>query len=488
MYSAGSGPVTPAEVTLLIAIGVLTVLALTAATGYFVAQEFAYVAVDRGRLQQLADQGDSAAERALRVTSQLSFALSGAQLGITVTALLVGYVSEPLIGEGLADLLGFTGLSQAARLSLSLTVVLIFSTVVQMVLGELAPKNFAIARTVPLARALSRSTLVYLKIAGPIVRVFDAASNNLLRWVGIEPVKELPHGATPKDLRRIIDDSRAGGKIGESLSVLLDRGLSFRGLVAEQVMTPRVLVTTIGAHEPVSRVAELLETGRSRFPVTGRDVDDVLGVVGIAELLAVPAEVRSTTKVGSIAPAPVRFPTSLPLPAVLEGLRAEHRQLAVVVDEHGGFAGVISFEDVAEEVVGDILDEDDAPEPSVVERPDGSWEVPGRMRIDELEQATGVALADGDDYDTVSGLVLDQLGRTALPGDVMSVPTVERPHGEDIVTRTARLEVLTVHRRVPSAVLVRVEQDGREHPTGRSSEDGHDLPGSADADRRGEPQ
>jgi CBS domain containing-hemolysin-like protein len=300
--------------------------------------------------------------------------------------------------------------------------VLVFSTVVQMVLGELAPKNFAIARTVPLARALSRSTLVYLMIAGPIVRVFDSLSNQLLRWVGIEPVKELQHGATPEDLHRIIGHSRAEGLIGENLSVLLDRGLSFHELVAEQAMTPRVLVITIGADEPVSRVAELLETGRSRFPVIGRDLDDIVGVVGIADMLAVPAGTRSTTRVGSIAPAPVRLPASLPLPAVLERLRAEHRQLAVVVDEYGGFAGVISFEDVAEEVVGDILDEDDETEPLVVQRPDGSWEVPGRTRIDELERATGVELAEDNDYDTVSGLVMDQLGRIARPGDAVSVP------------------------------------------------------------------
>ena len=470
----------------MIAIGVFTVLALTAATGYFVAQEFAYVAVDRGRLQQLADQGDAAAQRALRVTSQLSFALSGAQFGITVTALLVGYVSEPLIGEGLADLLGFTGLSQAARLSLSLVAVLAFSTVVQMVLGELAPKNLAIARTVPLARALSRSTLIYLLIAGPIVRVFDAASNKLLRWVGIEPVKELPHGATPEDLHRIINDSRAGGLIGENLSVLLDRGLSFRELVADEVMTPRVLVTTIGADEPVSRVAELLETGRSRFPVTGRDVDDVVGVVGIAELLTVPADARSTTRVDSIAAAPVRLPASLPLPAVLERLRAENRQLAVVMDEYGGFAGVISFEDVAEEVVGDILDEDDEREPSVIRRSDGAWEVPGRMRIDELGQITGVELAEDDDYDTVSGLVMDQLGRTARPGDAISVPVIDGRSGQATMTGTARLEVLTVQRHVPCMVLVRVDQDHREQAAGRSPDDGHDPQRAADADRRGE--
>ena len=441
----------------MIALGVLLVLLLTAATGYFVAQEFAYVAVDRGRLQQLADEGDVAAARALRVTAQLSFALSGAQFGITVTALLVGYVSEPLVGEGLADLLGFTGLSAPARLSLSMAAVLVFSTVVQMVLGELAPKNLAIARTVPMARALSRSTLLYLRLAGPVVRMFDLASNRLLRLVGIEPVEELPHGAGAEELHRIIEDSRRGGLLDDELSRLLDRGLGFRELVAAQVMTPRVDVQTVRADDPVSRVVELLGCGSSRFPVTGRDVDDVVGVIGIPDLLTVPPAARDTTPVAAVAQPPLRLPATLPLPVVLDRLRAERRQLAVVVDEYGGFAGVVSFEDVAEEVVGDSLDEDDPTEPVLVATAFDAWTVPSRLRLYEVEELTGVPLPAGEDYDTVSGLLLDRLGRTAHPGDCLDLPLVPA-HGdlEPESTRTARFEVLTVHRHVPAEVSLQL--------------------------------
>ncbi|MGC1207914.1 MAG: CNNM domain-containing protein, partial [Ornithinimicrobium sp.] len=223
---------------MLILSGLLVILVLTIATGYFVAQEFAYVSVDRGKLQKLADQGDAAAERALKVTSRLSFTLSGAQFGSTLTALLVGYAGEPLLGRGMADRLGFVGLSDAATLTLSLAITLIFSTAVQMVLGELGPKNWAIARSVPLARALSRTTLLYLMIAGPIISVFDKASNALLRSVGIEPVEELPQGATPEDLQRIISDSAMGGLLDDDLTKLLGRGLAFRGHAAEEVMTP----------------------------------------------------------------------------------------------------------------------------------------------------------------------------------------------------------------------------------------------------------
>ena len=165
--------------------------------------------------------------RALRVTSRLSFTLSAAQFGITVTALLVGYISEPLVGAGLAELLD-PSMPYATRLSLSVAAVLIFSTVLQMVFGELAPKNLAIARTVAVARALSRSTLLYLRLSGPIVRLFDRAATYLLRKVGIEPVEELPHGATAEDLTRIIDESHTDGLLDDDLSDVLEGGLRFR--------------------------------------------------------------------------------------------------------------------------------------------------------------------------------------------------------------------------------------------------------------------
>ena len=399
-----------------IGLGILLILVLTAATGYFVAQEFAYVAVDRNALGQLAAVGDAGAERALRVTSQLSFTLSAAQFGITVTALLVGYVSEPLVGAGIAELLD-PSMSYAARLSLSVTAVLVFSTVVQMVFGELAPKNYAIARTVPLARALSRTTLAYLTVAGPLVRLFDRASTSLLRRVGIEPVEELEHGATAEDLTRLIDESHAGGLLDDALSGVLEGGLRFRELDAGDVMTPRVRVTTVHADAMVSDLVDLLGSGWSRFPVTGRDGDDIIGVAGIAEVLAVEPARRATTTVASVVSDPTVVPTSAPLPRVLEQIRTDHRQLAVVVDEHGGFAGIVTFEDIAEEVVGDILDEDDQPEPGVVEAGPDAWVVPGHLRLDELDSATELHLTSSDEYSTLSGLILEHLGRTAVVGD-----------------------------------------------------------------------
>ena len=448
---------------MLIAVGLAVVVLLTLATGYFVAQEFAYVSVDRNRLRQLADEGDAAAARALDITGRLSFTLSGAQFGITVTALLVGYAGEPLIGVALADLLGFTDLPYAARLTIAVALVLVFSTVLQMVVGELAPKNLAIARPIPLARSLSRSTQIYLAVAGPLIRLFDAASNRLLRAVGIEPVEELSPGATTADLEHVIDESRKGGALDEDLSLLLERGLAYRALSAEQAMTPRVDVDTVPATSPLAAVVDLLRTSpHSRFPVVAQDVDDVVGIVGLAELLEVPRPRWGSVTVQDACSAAVVVPGSLPLPAALEQLRASRRQLAVVVDEFGGFDGVLSLEDIAEEVVGDIFDEGDEREPEPPAGPADTHTLSARLRLDEVESSTGIRLPLGADYATVSGLVLGRLGRVAKPGDTVTVDEVVEPGDVDDLSVPDQIEIRVdeVERHVPAVVtLLRLPSD-----------------------------
>ena len=446
---------------MLILIGFLLVLAVTAVTGYFVACEFGYVAVDRGSLRRQAEDGDRAAQRALRVTEQLSFVLSGAQLGITVTALVVGYVAEPFLGEGLAEVLGVAGVPASVAMPISIALALLVATVVQMVLGELAPKNLAIARAEPLVKALSRSTLIYLTVFGPVIKLFDRAAAGLLRRIGIEPIEELPEGATPEDLEQIIADSRAEGHLDADVSELLDRGLNFRQRTAAEVMVPRVDVHTIGADEAADRVVRLLDTGRSRFPVrAGAGVDEIIGVVGIADVLEVPPPQRAVTPVSTLAAPPVLVPASLRLPEVLDRLRRQHRQLACVVDEYGGFAGIITLEDIAEELVGPIRDEDDPTEPAPIRAGDGSWVVPARWRIDQVAEATGLQLPEDPDYDTVSGLVLARLGRVPEVGDEVDVelPGVDLEDGTPELTRLT-MTVLAVDRHVPESVRVAADVD-----------------------------
>lgn len=268
---------------LMLLLGVIAILAIIAANGYFVAQEFAYMSVDRTRLAARAKAGD-AAERALRVTRRTSFMLSGAQLGITVTGLLVGYVAEPLIGESLGLLLGGVGVPPAVSISVGTVLALGAATIVQMLFGELYPKNLAIASPEPLARALARSTLVYLTVFGWLIAVFDRAANALLRLLRIEPIHDVDTGATREDLKHAVAESRESGDLPADLSLLIERVLEFPERDAEHAMIPRSRVDAVPVDATVADVRRLMARGHSRYPVVDADGQPV-GVVELSALL-----------------------------------------------------------------------------------------------------------------------------------------------------------------------------------------------------------
>ncbi|MGW0482880.1 hemolysin family protein [Nonomuraea sp. NPDC003214] len=431
--------------------GLLALFLLTAATGYFVAQEFAFVAADRGVLREQAAAGDPAAEKALRVTSRLSFMLSGAQLGITVTALLVGFLAEPAIAVLVRPWLTEAGLSDGLITGLSVAIGVFVATIVQMVLGELAPKNLGIARPEPVAKFLAGSTLAYLAVVGPVIRLFDSAATGLLRKVGIEPVEEVEQGATPEELSRIIEESTEAGELPPRLSELLERALEFGDHTAEEIMVPRPRVVVLRSSQPISDLVETMrECGHSRYPVLGAD-GDVLGVTGVRELLASGLD---EGRVAAITRPPLLVPDSLPLPAVLDRMRVAKDDIACVIDEYGGLAGVVTVEDLAEELVGELVDENDPDPVGAVAQAEGVWDVPGRLRLDEVERATGVALPESDDYDTLGGLILAKLGRMPEAGDTVTVEIVPEPDpfAEDAEPPLAELTVMSINRRVPEWV------------------------------------
>ncbi|MHA6631372.1 hemolysin family protein [Pseudonocardia sichuanensis] len=436
-----------------ILLGVLVVVAITALTGYFVAQEFGYMAVDRSRLKSRANAGDAGARRALDITRRTSFMLSGAQLGITVTGLLVGYVAEPLIGEGVAGLLGGAGIPAGLGAAVGAVVALLVATVVQMVFGELFPKNLAIARPEPVARALALSTSVYLAAFGWLIRLFDAASNLLLKALRIEPVHDVEHAATPRDLEAIIDESRDSGDLDDEMSTLLDRVLDFTDRTARAAMIPRPKVTSIPADTGVAQLVELMASGHSRLPVIGTSPDDVVGVICLRDVLALEDRADlATLRVADVARTPVLVPASLPLPAVLDRLRDADDEFAVVVDEYGGLAGVITTEDIAEELIGEITDEHDPAGADGTAVGDGEWTVPGTLSVEEVERLLDADLPAGE-YQTVGGLVIDELQRLPQPGDTVRI-TLANPSltEEGEPPRTLALTVLALERRVPSSV------------------------------------
>ena len=233
-------------------VGVAIVLLITAGTAWFVAQEFAYVAVDRSKLAARAEAGDRAAARTLEITRRTSFLLSGAQLGITVTGLLVGYVAEPLIGQALGSMMS-RGASTAVSVAIGGVVALAFSTVVQMLFGELVPKNYAIARSAQVADALAVGTRVYLKIFGPIIWIFDKAAELLLRTLNIEPVHDVESTASASDLGKVVAASRQSGTLSDDLSLVIDRILDFPERTVEHAMVPRVRVNVCATPTPSGR-------------------------------------------------------------------------------------------------------------------------------------------------------------------------------------------------------------------------------------------
>ncbi len=307
-------------------LGLLAVLVLTAGTGYFVAQEFAYVAADRLALAREAEAGDKRAARAVKVLERLSFMLSGAQLGITVTGLVVGFLAEPSVSALLRPALTGTGLPEGAVSAVSVTLAFVMATVVQMVLGELAPKNLALAVPERLAKSLSTSTLAYLKVVGPVVHLFDAAANKLLRRVGIEPVEELHHGATLEELSHLIGESHEQGQLPRANAELLDHALEFSERTLDEVMVPSVDVAYVRAGAPATEVVQLIaKHGHSNYPVTGERHDDIKGVIGVRELMRLPAARSERLTAGELARRPLLLPDTLPLPGASSRCRSTSR-------------------------------------------------------------------------------------------------------------------------------------------------------------------
>lgn len=439
-----------------IVIGILVVFAITALTGYFVAQEFAYMAVDRSRLKARAADGDAAAARALSVTRRTSFMLSGAQLGITVTGLLVGYVAEPLIGSGVGELLGDVGIPVAVGVAIGTVLAVLFSTVVQMVFGELFPKNLSIARPEPVARRLALSTSIYLKVFGPVISLFDAASNLLLKALRIEPVHDVEHSASPRDLEHIVAESREVGELPAELSTLLDRVLDFPTRTAEHAMVPRPLVDFVAADTSLSEVRDLMAVGHTRYPVVGTNPDDVVGIVHLHDLLERLDE-TSLTAADLARPAAI-VPTTLPLPAVLERLdTTSDDEMAVVIDEYGGIAGIITVEDIAEEITGEIDDEHDTTSSEPIELTDAGWLARGDTHLDEVSRVIGHEVAEGD-YETLSGLVISTSGGLPQVGDSVELPLADATFGVAAPTVTAT--VTQVRRRVPATVHLVITESG----------------------------
>jgi len=446
------------EATLFLLLGILVILAIIAANGYFVAQEFAYMSVDRTRLAARAAEGDVTAKRALAVTKRTSFMLSGAQLGITVTGLLVGFVAQPMVGNSLGSLLGVAGVPVEVGIAVGTLLALGAATIIQMIFGELYPKNLAIANPEPLARGLARSTLIYLTVFGWLIGFFDKSANLLLRALRIEPVHDLDISASAADLPRIIADSRDSGDLPVELSLMMDRILDFPSQDVEHAMVPRSQVDWVSPDTTLNELRGLMAQAHTRYPVIDED-DTPVGVVHLADVLERLVLGRADEPVASMMRPATVMPTMMMLPDALDQLTESDNQLACVIDEYGGFAGVLTIEDLAMEIVGEITDEHDAETgEAVVPEGDDIWIMDGDVHLDEVQRAIGYDLPRGD-VETVAGLIIAELGALPSEGDTVKVDLPIDPAelvSDKPVRRTLEVDVLRVERHVPTQVRVRL--------------------------------
>ncbi len=400
--------------------GLAAVVLLILATGFFVAGEFAIVAVDRSLVERRAADGDRSARRILSSVRNLSFELSGAQLGITLTSLILGAIAEPTVATLLAPLFASIDfLSPETAATVALVVVFVLVTGLSMVFSELVPKNLAIARPYKSAVWFGIPLQMINRLIRPLILFLNGAANWTVRKLGIEPREELAGVRSMEELELMIRSSGEEGRLDDDELELLTRAITFTEKVAADAMVPRVSVVGLSRHDPIAEMRRIsAASGHSRFPVFDEDLDDIVGIVHVKDSISVPESRIPVTPVGDIAKPALQVPESSTLEYLLGELQRTGRGMAVVVDEYGGTAGIVTIEDLLEEIFGDIEDEYD-----VTESPPGGEEIEvlsGLLHRHEVEEQVGFEWPEGR-YETLGGFLVSQLGRFPEVGDVIRV-------------------------------------------------------------------
>ena len=396
-------------------------LVLIAGTALYVAAEFSLVTADRAAVAKQAAQGDRGARSLMIGLRSLSTQLSGAQIGITITTLALGFVMQPALADLVAPLLDAIGLGAGVSQTVGALFGLVVATVLSMVFGELVPKNIAIAEPLDTAKTVITPMRVSTMLFKPLIIVLNGTANAVLRAIGVEPQEELRSARSAVELDSLVRRSAAQGTLEQPTAGLLARSISFSGKTADDVLTPRVRVRFVKATDTANAVlTAAVETGHSRFPVFGEDSDDVVGLVHLKRAVAIPPDERAGVRVEQLmVPVPV-VPGSIPLDDLMDELRSG-LQMAVVADEYGGTAGLLTLEDVVEELVGEIKDEHDPVDSRAERRADDTWLLPGTLRPDEIVDITGVRLPEFSAYETVAGLLIARLGRMPKEFDAVEV-------------------------------------------------------------------
>lgn len=437
---------------------------LMVACGLFVAAEFSFVTVDRATVERKAAEGDRRATGVLKGLKSLSTQLSSAQLGITLTNLGIGWLAEPAIGQIFSGPIAAAGLEGNAERVAAYTIALGLSTFVTMLIGELIPKNFAISLPLATAKATQTFQRGFTKVMAWPIRGLNNNANAILRSWGLEPTEELRSPRTAAELQSLVLTSAEEGSLHGDTARLVARSIAFGDRTAADVQTPRVQVHFLDHRDSA---ADLLEearaSGHSRFPVTGKGgPDDIIGLIHVKHAVAIPAERRRSTRLSELVVPATIVPDTIELDPLLVELRSQGLQMAVVTDEYGGTDGIVTLEDLVEEIVGEIADEHDPVAAHSRHRIDGTWSVSGLLRPDEVADVAGVLLPEEDDYETIAGLILKRLGRLAVVGDVVDLEIDVPGDDDERLTQTIRLAVERLDGRRIDRVSIIAEAPGGE--------------------------
>lgn len=417
---------------------------LTFGTFIFVSSEFSLVALDQASVERRASAGDKRAAQVLKATRTLSTQLSGSQVGITLTTILLGYTTQSVLTRLINDGLISVGLASAIAGTIGVLVSAVLINAFSMLFGELLPKNLALAHPLKTAGMVVPFQMAFTWICKPIIFLLNGTANAILRLIGIEPQEEISSARSASELAALVRHSAEEGTLDTSTASLFTNSIRVGQLSAVDVMSDRGLLCTLGSDAVAADVVALSkETGHSRFPVIGDDSDDVLGFVSLRRAVAVPWEKRSDVSVLSsslLNPAP-KVPETMSLAPLLLHLREEGLQMAVVVDEYGGVAGIVTLEDVVEEIVGEVSDEHDHRRLGIRTQVDGTYLVPGRLRPDELAERLGIIVPDECGYETLAGLIIDNIGRVPETGDTVVVDRVRLTVTQMQGRRVTQIEV-----------------------------------------------
>ncbi|MCW3159477.1 hemolysin family protein [Micropruina sonneratiae] len=397
--------------------GILAGIVLTIGTGLFVASEFALVNLDRADLEQRRARGEKRLTTTINALNITSTHLSSAQLGITLTTLLAGYTFEPAISSLLRGPLLGMGLPETLVPTVGAVTAIALATLFSMILGELVPKNFALAVPLATAKLVVPFQAAFTFVFKPAVALLNGTANRLIRAMGIEPKEELYGARSAEELSFLVRRSATEGSLDSDDAAMLHRTLLFAGHSADEVMTPRVRAVTLPSTASADDVvATAAATGHSRFPILGDDIDHIAGVVHVKAAYGVPVGRRGDVAVTELMVPPVLVPESAGVDSLLGTLRGRGYQIAIVVDEHGGTAGVVTLEDLVEELLGEVHDEHDLRRHEIVRHAD-SILISGGIRPDELWERSGVRVPEGEHYDTAAGFVLDELEHIPTAGE-----------------------------------------------------------------------